>query len=286
MFGKKEQKNIAGISVLTIPNISQVVEKYVSKDEIVVPEEDFSAIDDEIRKNKKIIDFLYQEKREAFDNEKGIFSDEMEKYGKRNKELEMQKIIARKRIEADKKGYPRIDLSFLSLARPVTGRKLSNYPVFSVHKYHRKEFYKCRINLERGGISVPDKSFSIFIFKKIIRAFLGSIKETDIKIERGYQCLKWRKEGKYFIDRDTYIESHFEGLIPQRIKDKIEEALPIFSDEVNTCGIYLIRECHDWKEREITRDPLLIGVLGDEARYLSHFDTTDLEDRIREKFVE
>jgi hypothetical protein len=266
------------VKVLTLP---EVVEHYVSTNKDTT-NDDFTEINDQISKNKRMIDFLRTEERKAYDNEKSIYCDKRRKFEETNDKLKLQKIEATQQMEANKIGYQKIDLSFLSMRRPVKGKLTSFHPVFSAHKYTGSGFIECVIEVDSYGVDVSNENFvpSVAVMKHLFKVFIPDLDEKDIVA--GYGRINYRNRDN--SRKSIEIETSFKGIIPATTKEKIKKAEETFSDKNH--GIFLIKECPVWQESEITKDPLIIGVIGDQAYLIDKFDCTALEDYVKAEFTE
>ncbi len=81
--------------------------------------------------------------------------------------------------------------------------------------------------------------------------------------------------------------SLFNGIIPEQGKQSIELAQKLFRDQV-----YLVTEATKWNVKTIPskdpptpiKDPLVIGIVGDECFLVDQFDCTTIEDYVRREF--
>jgi len=283
-FRSKKTEETKPTEVFTLP---EVVQHYVSKNDDVL-DDDFTGIEIQIEKNKKVIEFLKEEKEEGFANESMIYTTERDKFEKTNKKLELQKSLIVRQIEANKKGYQKIDLSFLSMKKPSKGR-LPYHPSFSTHKYNdkNKDFTCCRIDVGRYEIGIKDKNYisSYMVLKNLLKVFVTNVEEKNFRTSYHDDTLTYRPGYELPVKTDVRIETYFKGIIPRTTKQKIAEAKDLFTGCAD-CGIFLIKECPSWNEREITKDPLIVGVIGEKAYLIDHFDTSDLEEYIKKEFTE
>lgn len=89
------------------------------------------------------------------------------------------------------------------------------------------------------------------------------------------------------LGRNFFLENHFNGLIPIKTKEKVEEAKQIFRED----QIYIISEVqpNEWTEEVIELpgiDPLVVGISSNKTLLIDYFDTTPLEDIVRREFLE
>ena len=277
--------SVTPIEVFTLP---EVIQQYVTRNDDVL-DNDFTNIDTQIKKNAKIITFLKSEKRSGYGNEETIYQNKIEKVEEQNKKLELQKSIITKQIEVCKIGYQKIDLSFLSMRKRGKG-KLSYYPAFSTHKYVSDEkkyrFLDCQLDITTYNVEIPNGNYisSYIVLKNLLESIIG-----DIDIEKFGTSwnagLRYSLNGNSICNSDTRVFSAFKGIIPETTKEKIKEATKIFTG-CESRGIFLIKECPSWLEHPITKDPLIVGVIGDHAYLIDHFDCTDLEHWIKQEFTE
>ncbi len=289
MFGiKKVKEKVAVVNPVGIPTLPEVVQQYVSKNNDVL-DNDFTNINCEIKKNEKIIDFLEGEKYKAYTNEKDVYGNKIKEFTKKNAKLILQKSIIDKQIEASKAGYQKIDLSFLSMKRKSKKGELSYHPAFSVHKYESQgKFIYCKIDFDdyygEYFINIGDNYVSSFlVMKNLLKVFIANIDEKKFYTPRHRGMSYPIKKG--FVKYSVRISTSFVGIIPEKTKEKIEKTGTIFAG-CESSGIFLIKECPVWDEQRITKDPLIVGVIGNQAYLVDHFDTTDLEDYIKAEFTE
>jgi hypothetical protein len=267
------------VKVMTLP---EVVDHYVSTNEDSL-DDDFTEINDRIAKNEKMIKFLRLEEKSGYDNEKTIYCDERRIIEEKNNKLKLKKVDITRQTEANKVGYQKIDLSFLSMKRPVKGR-LAYHPAFSVHKYTGNGFLNCTIEVDNYGIDVSNENFvpSMAVMRHLLKVFIPNLDER--KLNAGYQRINYRHRDDS-RNRSVEIDCAFKGIVPSTTKEKIKKAAEeTFSDKNH--GIFLIKECHDWQEKEITKDPLIVGVIGDQAYLIDCFDCTPLESYVTSEFTE
>lgn len=268
--------------VFTLP---EVVDLYVSTNEDTL-DDDFTVIDAKIQRNEKTIDFLQTEEYEAFDNERSIYRDKREELQDKNYRLESQKTEITRQIKANEAGYQKIDLSFLSMKRPSKGY-LPYLPAFSVHRHRGKSFGDCTFNVQDYKIEITNNNFvtSKTIMRHLLKPFVGDLEMKKLKITYGNELhyILSKSLGKNW--RNRTFSTSFKGLIPETTKQKIKDAEELFSGDQSR-GIFLIKECPSWTETEITEDPLIVGIIGDQAYLIDQFDCTDLEAYIAAEFTE
>jgi len=79
------------------------------------------------------------------------------------------------------------------------------------------------------------------------------------------------------IERDFVCR--YTGLIPQPVKEKIQEAKEHFQE------IYILTEVADWKLERPKRDPLVVGFAGDSLWLIADYDTTPTEEYVKMEFA-
>lgn len=73
----------------------------------------------------------------------------------------------------------------------------------------------------------------------------------------------------------------FEGLIPKRIKEKIESYRRIFGRD-----IYIVAEADNWEGKAIpVEDPLVIGIIHDKCYLIDQFNCTPAEHYVKSEFA-
>lgn len=245
----------------------------------------FTEIDDEIKRNQKLINFLNTEERSGFRNEQFIYREEKQKIEKQNSKMQLRKTEMAKQMEANKAGYSKIDLSFLSMKRPSKGI-FSYLPAFSIHRYTGNDFIGCEFEVSRYGLCIENGNFPIgkIAIKHFLTPFIGKVDMDKISISYNASSLTYELD-KRVSDRNKTISTFFKGLIPATTKQKVKDAEPIFSGCISA-RLFLIKECPSWTEREVTKDPLIVGVIGVQAYLIDAFDCTDLEEYVKKEFTE
>ncbi|MBI3334525.1 hypothetical protein HYZ97_03490 [Candidatus Pacearchaeota archaeon] len=85
------------------------------------------------------------------------------------------------------------------------------------------------------------------------------------------------------------LTANFNGLIPNKTREKIRIAKHIFQRGFFASNIYIIKEETDWKGTPV-RDPLVVGILREapgryKAYLIDQFDTTPLERYVAQEFI-
>lgn len=309
---KKKKKDI---TVEQVPNdLNTIAQTHVQK----IPDdiEQTSKIEEEkIEANINAIKFLEREMSETtFKNELAVFEFEINRINKENEKLGFK--TEQRKLE---KKYPKIDLSFLSKKQEnkdeetrmtsfsSSDKKNINQvpyvPIFSFHRLEKNRdefsFNECVIDLrclknvsnkhDLDRISLQDGSFEIL--RNIAKVFTDRlIKEEECRRLSG-SSFQWsttvssRNGRQWFVD-DIRFRHDFKGLMPKVTKEKITDAMGDFlCPETGRHNIFLIKECQDWTAEVITRDPLVVGILGDQAYLIDHFDCTDMEAYVRKEFT-
>jgi len=113
-------------------------------------------------------------------------------------------------------------------------------------------------------------------------------KKTRKKIKRVFEDYKLNLAYNRYDNRLVRLGSNFNGIVPTKIKQRVEEARRFFQD-----NIFLVAETkpEEWSiqtspESRIVRDPLLLGVIDNDCFYIDEFNTTPLEDYVKREFTE
>lgn len=305
--------------VVEIVEVVEIEEVDISVDDIIeshttsvssCPQESEDNYIEKIAANNRAIKFLGDEiYLSSFENESVLFRHKKEILEEENKNLKI-----RKKQDEFEKIYPKIDLSFLSMkqenkdeksriTRFVSSSKeivrLPVVPRFSIHQLEKnnisnKFYFRDCIITVRSLINSSDHcaisqvSLNInnnFIFKNIVKVFVSG------KIEKGMNP-PYRDESEWRVymrsikgcgswyDTDIQFAHKFIGLMPTKTKEKIKEVEKDFSK------IYLIKECESWTSTVVTRDPIIVGMVGEQAYLIDHFDCTDMEKYVKDQFTE
>ena len=197
--------------------------------------------------------------------------------------------------------YPAIDLSFLSMSNKLEGIDIS-VPRFSVYRFNGKNEFSIRfsniysyldadlsyksyltVNLNSGS-----KSYSGVILNNFAKLFenQGFTLESITRYDKDdkISLLGKRKEVKKYkvgSKKDLQITSKFNGIIPDSTIEKVKEAEKDFDD------IYIIAETKpkQWNIEYIETDPIVTGIKNNKASFISSFDTTPLEDLVKNNFI-
>lgn len=211
--------------------------------------------------------------------------------------------------------YPQIDLFFLGMSNKIQvmvprkwGKdKLSkiSVPKFSIYQFYGDNKFRMDFALLRGHRFFESKSLEVsfnesdkfeedIIYRNLAKVFESEELSSKKKEEFEYPNLlngeiffkgKTKNLGKYgnSKDKNLVLESRFNGLIPEITIEKVKEAEKDFQRE----HIYLISETQpqEWGSKIIVvNDPLIIGIKHDYAYLISHFNTTPLENIVKEGY--
>ncbi len=186
-------------------------------------------------------------------------------------------------------------------------------PAFSVYPFYSKEntfrvsyemqylnFRVLDLNVNKidgwvrinGGIN---EEISRWIISPLSLVECGEISCSDSKSKpsslKRLEYKNYSNKWKRFITQEgtgVYPEiyrtltSTFNGIIPQKTKEKVYNAIDYFEDEV-----YLVAETkpEEWDITKIKDDPLVIGMKNDKAYLIDHFNTTPLENLVKDIYV-
>lgn len=182
-------------------------------------------------------------------------------------------------------------------------------PAFAVYPYYGENKMsfeiECKMNLHDPqiklyfGPKIPKiiesnliKSFEFggFPYEEIIgKRIIEKTKDSPGRF--GYAFWDYKKEiPSDIVNRYLWLVkrvSEFNGIIPNNVKDAAEKAKVHFDKD-----LYIVKEIKpaQWEEpkkltREISYDPLLLGIRNDKAYLIRHFNTTSLEDFVKDNYV-
>jgi len=195
--------------------------------------------------------------------------------------------------------YPQIDLSFLEKSsNKKIGTKINHKGFLGLEKFIKEVYIKIPAFSVYPFYGINEFSIEIESYnvveinnrKKILpieieSRLLKSLGASEISIRSDVYG------GRYYYTNKPHngniqIKSEFNGLIPLKTKEKVKKSLEHF-DEQNIC---IITETKPEKwgvgvVRQITRDPLIIGLIGDNANIIDHFDTTPLENLVKDTYL-
>ena len=196
--------------------------------------------------------------------------------------------------------YPEIDLSFLEMySAKYFGKEIESRGFLGLLK-REKEIY---IRVPRFAVYPSyENTFSIgnegrdyrFLVFNERRKILPSIIEEKIAQSLGvtrmeehhdvdggrYYNVEPRLATLYYLNKQGFntLSAEFNGLVPPIVKEKIEAARKYFHN------FYFVREVkpEEWNLKNVfPKDPLVIGLKGNRAHLIAHFDTTPLEDAVK-----
>ncbi len=199
--------------------------------------------------------------------------------------------------------YPLLDLSFLGMNSvikrpPVVKHKLFGedivkntdikVPTFSVYRFYGDNKFGVSFE-QRGNFRTyfsPEDLPSI-----IDKNLLKSLEFGDLPyhFEQGrFNSARYESEGVPYDIRQKYggleLTSEFHGLTPERVKEKVKKSLEHFDEN----KIFMVTETkpEHWNIQRISSDPLVIGLIGDNCHLIDYFNTTPLEDLVRNNFLD
>jgi len=186
-----------------------------------------------------------------------------------------------KKLETEKISikYPPIDLSFLKIPSKVKiRRRYLPLPKFVPYRFYGSNKFTIRFgeNVLGFELRLPE-----IIENNLMEVFKEFKPEYSERKKRWFVNKNKRKFWKYPAE----MFSEFNGIIPNKIKEEVKESRKYF-DNFNT---YLIAETKpkQWNiNKYVTKDPLVIGIdENQEAHLIAHFNTTPLEDLIKNNFL-
>ena len=184
--------------------------------------------------------------------------------------------------------YNLIDLSFLEMSSKVEIEKNE----FIVPKFTAYEFYGSN-NFKIGFRHLNKYAIEIAwpLFDKKgpnLKKYLERMyKKEGFDLEdngphhssmRNPQC-----NFSFPLKEDVILTANFTGLIPSEVKENVKKSLNYFGKK----GIYLITETkpEQWNVKFITKDPLVIGMKNNQAYLIDHFNTTKLENLVKDTYT-
>lgn len=199
--------------------------------------------------------------------------------------------------------FPKLEMSFLTHSNEKRDRWSGDNPLTFTIRVPRFGVY--RLDNPRMSIEVEYKGFlEGFIFRVVEPAPFPDFMGKPIALSTGFsiesQLVNREAESEYvgYFDqkelRRTYkalgvlgINSTLHVLIPTETRGLIREAEKIFGRE-----IYLVAETPPsaWSVRRVAPprsivDPILVGVVNNEAFYLDRFNTTPMEEYVAKEFT-
>ena len=181
-------------------------------------------------------------------------------------------------LPADEK-YPQLDPSFLSMSNEIKrdNHTLSvpKFSVYPIYGRHGKTSFTVgfHVPIYSGG----EYHWHDFHIDDLLKIFTEHLYRAAQKSSSDYvQQLKK-------VNKMAEITSHFQGIVPVETKQKIKEAKKIFGKR----ELFFIAETRpeSWDVQEITKDPLVVGVLEDKCYLVDKFDTTPLEEYVSREFT-
>lgn len=261
-------------------------------------------VDEKREKLQEARAFLCDEKDKGWPNEKEAFDAAVDNLFQES--IENENKVRRQELQSK---YKSIDLGFLSMKRENPDKKsrttdflgqsveggdivrLPFVPVFSCHKLRTPQymFEECKILIQYGKtvkqrasvIRIRNYSLPTVMMNNVSQAIKHGMGNT-----RGdgdwyaADTTKWAGSCKIFKELMS-ISHTFTGIIPPTVKENIQKA----DESKDFDSIYLIKECPNWATKEITKDPIIVGIKGEDSFLIDHFDCTDVESYVRKEFT-
>ncbi len=125
---------------------------------------------------------------------------------------------------------------------------------------NRYEGRLCVVNFDKDNLELPDCLSGPF--------------ESSIQVNIRYNS------GNHFCKSAYNFTSVFMGIIPNKTRDRLKLVQDMFGKDV-----YIIAEADNWDAQKVPlKDPLVVGVKGDTCFLIDSFDTTPLEEYVKENF--
>lgn len=208
--------------------------------------------------------------------------------------------------------YAPIDVSFLgtSSTLKLNRKKLPiNYeikvPRFSVYPFYGNNTFSTEIRaywLESGVDIRMDPKLPRVIIESLLKSFEFSdspisepeiIRLYDISKDKAYKKVEYSFNKVPRLIRYNYhgrhiLKNQFSGLIPEETKRSVKEATKYFPE--NQIMLVAETKLENWnvelRHLPITKDPIVIGISKYGGCFLiDHFDTTPLEDLVKDQFL-
>ncbi len=186
--------------------------------------------------------------------------------------------------------YSPINLSFLEMSSKLKVNESKFKGELTVPRFTVYDFYgsnEFSISFLGDIPSTTTIKFPYFKNLNLQKYFLKLYQNEGFDVKKshlsdsGIEINHKGKERNSPYDRID-IKTQFIGLIPSQIKENVNESKEYFDGN----EIYLIMETRpeQWNVEFIANDPLIIGTKNDEAYLINHFNTTNLENLLKDLF--
>ncbi|MGV8152259.1 MAG: hypothetical protein ACP5OG_04190 [Candidatus Nanoarchaeia archaeon] len=177
--------------------------------------------------------------------------------------------------------FPEIDPSFLKMRHFLDHREMKvPLPIFV--PYELEKTNKFEINFKLAESYSKGKLKLSFSSNNSLANYY-----IDSQILEGLDPKNYDNLKKY-SNHPLSLECEFKGIIPQKTKQRINQAKQVFDSSQVYSELYLIAQTplESWEEHRVIKDPLIIAKTNLQNSYLiDHFDTTLLEDYVIQEFT-
>ena len=170
--------------------------------------------------------------------------------------------------------YPRIYLD-----QPLRWRNRQKMPRLAVFSLHRPEM-SFRASFDWDYVNQNWQKDSNLYFPCLPALLLNCY--DDIR------KLMFEKVKAMHTENHLRATTVFRGIIPEAIRDKINQARQDFGDADHNNKVFIISEVKEWRFDEIVPiniDPLIVGICGSTTWLIDSFDVTPLENVVRSEFT-
>jgi hypothetical protein len=218
------------------------------------------------------------------DERKAYLDRVLAEYPSRDKVLNVE-FLPWQQLMIEKAEYREIDLSFLKMRNPVKVEEWElPFPRFAAFRRNDGGFANSFL-LDLEIITYLGQSEEIITFRygaqSVLKRFYGF--EGELRRTPRTRAHLRQFGSNVAYSKNYHSSAYFNGLIPQKTKEKLSVADQIFWKDS-----YLVVEIkpEDWNVHRVHADPLLISVDKSGKAYLiDHFDTTPMEERVRREFT-
>lgn len=156
-----------------------------------------------------------------------------------------------------------------------------------------EDYRNLNISISLPPYSIQDQPNQKILIKNIVKSMIAPFKFSYKDYSGNCVSNEIAKEDLpkelEEITRNWYkplsleLTSQFNGLIPQKVKEKVKKSQDYFTKE----DIYLIAETkpEEWGVKEVKHDPLVIGMNNEKAYIIDHFNCTPLENLVKDIYA-
>jgi hypothetical protein len=190
--------------------------------------------------------------------------------------------------------YKEINLDFLKMGKPgpdditMKGEKVKTVvPLFSIHHIslgtNKKWDHNVNDVVNNTTIEIGEAWVDIYIRDSNKRIESYGCNPNPSILRDPYAAFLLKYEAPSNRNHSCFqLKDKFKGIIPDTTKDCIKEAMEKRSND-KLDSVWLIKEA-EWNLDNVTKDPLIVGLLGKRAYLIDHFDCTDIESWVKTEF--